>query len=341
MSVNNKKLQFINYAYAIGALFVVLGHSTPTGKSDMPLFIDTIRTFIYDFHMPLFFFFAGFLLKYTSGIRNKSYGSFIKDKCIRFLTPYIVLTFVGIIPKILLANFVNDDVEFSFAYLVKALFSPRDNVWGHFWFLPTLLIIYVFSYLLLKLSNYGTAFTAFFVLAFLIAVFPTDINWFALNDICDQLVFFCLGMMSQSVILNKTKTVLNPFVDVLSAGLAIGMFVWLRSVRYFGFQWLLNFSNVIIGILMIYSLLYVSVALSNVGSKVLDYFDEKTFSIYIISWPCQAAVEIVVNRVLNMHWYVVMPAMFIVGLGVPLLINEIYKRIKWHPKFINLLFGFK
>ena len=36
----SKKLNFISYAYAIGAILVVLGHSTPTGASDMPVIID-------------------------------------------------------------------------------------------------------------------------------------------------------------------------------------------------------------------------------------------------------------------------------------------------------------
>lgn len=62
--MSKRNLGFINYAYAIGAILVVLGHSTPTGSSDMPLFIDNIRTFIYCFHMPLFFFIAGFILLY-------------------------------------------------------------------------------------------------------------------------------------------------------------------------------------------------------------------------------------------------------------------------------------
>lgn len=74
------KLKFISYAYAIGAILVVLGHSTPTGVSDMPLVVDKIRTFIYSFHMPLFFFVAGFLFKYTSDRRKKPYGSDMHPK---------------------------------------------------------------------------------------------------------------------------------------------------------------------------------------------------------------------------------------------------------------------
>ena len=335
-----KKLRFITYAYAIGSIFVVLGHSTPTGLSDIPLWIDDVRTFIYSFHMPLFFFIAGFLFKYTSELRTKKYGAFIKDKCIRFLTPYIVLTFVGIIPKILLSNFVNDDVEFSVDYLFKTIFSPRDNVWGHFWFLPTLLIIYFFSYLILAASKNKIVFSVLLIFSLFLAVFPIDIDWFAINDICDQLIYFCLGILFEKVILKRTKDFLQFGFAIFNVIFAILIFIFVRYYNLYVYDRLLNLSNIIIGVLMIYSILYVSVALENKRNSILDYFDGKTFLIYIISWPCQAVTEIVVNRILHMHWYIVMPAMFIAGLGVPLLLNEIYKRVKWHTKFVNLLFGF-
>ncbi len=339
MSVKNK-LSFITYAYAIGAVFVVIGHSTPTGYSDMPLWIDDARTFIYDFHMPLFFFIAGFLFKYTSELRVKKYGLFIKNKCIKFLTPYIVLTLVGIIPKILMSNFVSDDVEFSIGYFVKTIFSPRDNVWGHFWFLPTLFTIYVFSYLILMASKNKIVFRFLLIFALVLAVFPAKTNWFAINDICDQLIYFCIGLTVERLLLNHRSKLMRADVALFNIVVAIILFVLLKQYMYFGYYWVLNLSNVVIGLLMIYSIVFISMYFENKGSKILDYFDGKTFSIYIISWPCQAITEIVVNRILHMHWYIVMPCMFIVGLGVPLLANEIYKRLKWHPKFINLLLGF-
>lgn len=337
---SERHLKFVSYLYCFGALLVVIGHSTPTSFSDMPEVINTFRDFIYAFHMPLFFFIAGFLFKYASELRTKKYCAFIKDKCIKFLTPYIVLTFVGIIPKILLSNFVNEDVEFSVDYLIKTIFSPRDNVWGHFWFLPTLLIIYFFSYLILSASKNKVAFSILLVFSLFIAVFPIDIYWFAINDICDQLIYFCLGMLFENIILNRTKDFLQLGFAIFNVFFAIFIFIFVRCYNLYVFDGLLNLSNIIIGVLMIYSILFVSVALENKRNRILDYFDGKTFSIYIISWPCQAVTEIVVNRILHMHWYIVMPAMFIAGLGVPLLLNEVYSRIKWHPEFVNLIFGF-
>ncbi|MGN1433963.1 MAG: acyltransferase family protein [Ruminococcus sp.] len=335
----SKKLYFISYAYAIGAILVVLGHSTPTGASDMPLVVDKIRTFIYCFHMPLFFFIAGFLFKYTSDKKKKTYGSFIKNKCIRFLTPYFVLSAIGIIPKILLSSFVNDEVSFSFYYVFEAVFNPRLNVWGHFWFLPALLIIYSLSYLLLRCYKNKMLFSAVLAASLVLSVFPINTNWLAIKDICLELVYFCIGILSCSVILKNKARIFKLPIALASVAFSVIFYIFMSVNNFYWQEWVRNISTVVIALLMIYSVLYLSVFLEKNGSKILDYFDGKTFSIYIISWPCQAVTEMLLNRVMHMHWYITMPAMFIVGLGVPLLFLSIYKRFKHQPKFINLIFG--
>ena len=335
----SKKLNFISYAYAIGAILVVLGHSTPTGTSDMPLIVDKIRTFIYCFHMPLFFFIAGFLFKYTSGKKTKPYGTFMKNKLIRFLTPYFVLSAVGIVPKILLSSLVDDKVSFSLYYVFEAIFNPRLNIWGHFWFLPALLIIYSLSYLILRCYKNKILFSVILAVSLAISVFPINTNWLAIKDICLELVYFCIGILSCSVILKNKARIFKFSITLASIAFSVIFYVFMTVNNFYCQDWIKNISTVVIAIPMIYSVLYFSVLLEKNGSKILDYLDGKTFSIYIMSWPCQAVAEMLLNRVMHMHWYITMPAMFIVGLGIPLAFLWIYKRFKRYPKFINLIFG--
>lgn len=337
--MENNKEKFISYSYAIGAILVVLGHSTPTGASDMPLIVDKIRTFIYCFHMPLFFFIAGFLFKFTSDRREKPYGSFIKNKCIKFLTPYFVLSAIGIIPKILLSSFVNDEVSFSFYYIFEAVFNPRLNVWGHFWFLPALLIIYSLSYLLLRCYKNKMLFSTVLAVSLVLAVFPINTDWLAIKDVCLELFYFCFGILSCKFILNNKKRIFKLPIVLVSVAFSVIFYIFMLVNNFYWQGWVKNISTVVIAIPMIYAVLYLSVLLEKNGSKILDYLDGKTFLIYIISWPCQAAIEVLLNRVMHMHWYITMPAMFIAGLGIPLLFLSIYKRFKRQPRFINLLFG--
>ena len=335
----SKKLYFISYAYAIGAILVVLGYSTPTSASDMPMVIDEIRTFIYCFHMPLFFFIAGFLFKYTSEKKTKPYGAFMINKLIKFLTPYFVLSAIGILPKILLSAFVNDEVSFSWYYLFETIFNPRSNVWGHFWFLPTLLIIYSLSYLILKSYKNKVLFSAVLAVSLALSIFPINTDWLAIKDVCLELIYFCIGILSCKFILNNKERIIKFPIALALVAFSVIFYIFIYANNFYWQEWVRNISTVAIAIPMIYTVMYISIFLENNGSKIFDYFDGKTFSIYIISWPCQAAIEVILNRVMHMHWYITMPAMFIVGLGIPLLFLWIYKRFKCHPKFINLIFG--
>ncbi len=338
-TISGKKLKFISYAYVIGAILVVLGHSTPTGNSDLPIFVDQIRTFIYCFHMPLFFFIAGFLFKYTTDKNKKPYVRFIKNKAVRFLTPYFVLSAIGILPKILLANFVNDEVSFDIYYVFETIFNPRLNVWGHFWFLPTLLLIYAISYLILKCYNHKILYRLLLVLALLLAVLPINTDWFAIKDICSELIYFCIGIFSCNYIVENRNKIFRLPNAMISIIIAIAYYAYMTVNNFFWLDWLRNLSAIIIAFLMIYAILYFSVLFEEKGNRWLDFLDGKTFSIYIISWPCQAAVEVFLNRVLQMHWYITLPVMFLAGLIIPLMFLHFYKKIKHQPKFINLVFG--
>lgn len=55
--MENKKISFLQ---TFGIILVVLGHTEKTGTSFF------IRDLIYSFHMPLFIFISGYLLKFTT-----------------------------------------------------------------------------------------------------------------------------------------------------------------------------------------------------------------------------------------------------------------------------------
>lgn len=342
MAESRKKLAFINYAYAIGAILVVLGHSTPTSASNMPVTVEHIRTFIYCFHMPLFFFIAGVLLRYTKSESRPPYLRFIGSKSIKFLVPYFVFTLLGIVPKILLANFTNDEVSFSFKYFLKTIFSPRDNVWGHFWFLPTLLIIYLFSYLILNLSKNSAISAVLLIAVACLAVFPIATDWACLHDISEMLVFFVLGVVFGGAVTGDYKKLFKPVIALLTTFVAIAIYVLFIFFLYdnTGYSGIIyQLLKLIIGCLMVYTVMTLSVALADKNVKVFTLLFGKTFSIYILSWPCQAFAEIVFNRVLHMNWIIVMLAMFVFGLSIPLFIVWLYKKLSGKSKIMDCLLG--
>jgi acyltransferase len=76
----NNRLNYIDYMKGIGILLVVLGH-----MSELP---NSMRIFIYSFHMPLFFFISGYLFNAN---KNKEFKPFLKKKTFSLLLPYIYL----------------------------------------------------------------------------------------------------------------------------------------------------------------------------------------------------------------------------------------------------------
>jgi fucose 4-O-acetylase-like acetyltransferase len=127
----------------MGILLVVLGHSypfnVPVGQG-----FEFLRTFIYSFHMPLFVFLSGFLAAKSHHLPK----DYITNRAGKLLIPYFVLSLAFFLPKVLLQSYLNDTVSFSFTYLVRSELIPRENVWGHFWFLPVIFYLGIFSVLL-------------------------------------------------------------------------------------------------------------------------------------------------------------------------------------------------
>lgn len=342
MADSRKRLSFINYAYATGSIFVVLGHSTPTSASDLPIVIDQIRSFIYCFHMPLFFFIAGLLLQYTKSDSRPPYLSFIGKKSVKFLVPYFVYTFIGFFPKIFLARFTNDSVSMSFGYLFKTIFSPRDNVWGHFWFLPTLLIAYLFSYVLLDLRKNKLIMLVITICAASLAIFPISTNWGCLHDLSEMFIFFVLGIALGDFVVKFYDKVFKLHYALLSTFVSIAFFVTYILCFYNGKGYKSNYYEavkLIVGCLMIYTVFTFSGIFSKCNNNILAMLNGKTFSIYLMSWPCQAVVEIALNRVLHLHWIIVILGMFTVGLVVPLFVVWVYRKLSGKSKIMNCLLG--
>lgn len=130
-----KRYDYIDLAKGIGIFLVVLGHAT--------LKNDYVTSYIYSFHMPLFFVIAGMLLCAT-----KSYEGAIKPVLIgklrTLMLPYlffsIIYTAIDLIRHDLYAK-------------TNAVFSVCLQGSGPLWFLPTLFLSEIIFILLLKYSG--------------------------------------------------------------------------------------------------------------------------------------------------------------------------------------------
>lgn len=329
----------IDILYTIGALLAVFGHSHP-GNWD--LFAGTVFAhiiyFIYTFHMPLFFAIAGYLLINSKSLMNKSYFVFVKEKAQKLLIPYVVISAIFLIPKGYLEfgnlSFIN------IQFLMRTFFSPRDNVWGHFWFLPVLFIFYATLSLFvkwIKRLNQKKAtiiliFTSFVFLA--LYFFPIQSDWLGLKDICNFSIYMIIGIGYGYLYINSLKlnTTLSCGMCLLLFGISVGLYVFAYQIACTKF---------VISCFMLLSLLFFAKTINGLGTKVFLYISKKVFTIYIYSWIFQSFTEQVLIK-LNAPWYIFTIVMLPIGILLPLLMSEIYVRIKHiNCKFLDICLGIR
>lgn len=336
MSVEAKR-QDINILYSIGAILAVFGHSHP---NDWASFAGTlfyhIIVFIYTFHMPLFFVIAGILLYNSKSIRVKSFGEFIKEKAFKLLTPYVILSAVFLIPK---GYIEHGGFKFlSFEFVVRSFFIPRQNTWGHFWFLPTLFICYVILGGIKKLTTNSDkkSFQWLAVLLGIVSVYfwmsPIKTDWFALKDVTENLFYMVLGMFL--ALLEKSSAInLNKYVKLTISVVLVAVSVALYVFNY-------NYKiKLIISICMVLSLIFFAKSIGSFLQKQFEFISRNVFTIYIYSWIFQSFAMILLER-LNVKLIVMAPIMFVVGVVMPLAIAWLYKKIKkLNCKFFDLCLG--
>jgi fucose 4-O-acetylase-like acetyltransferase len=133
--------RFISFLQAFAIVLVVAGH---LGDTESAVY-GVINSWIYAFHMPLFMFISGFLMKYTAADADIEPRTFIGKKAVRLLAPYFVISTLVFPIKALLSRWAARPIEMSWADYFHQLIYPADNVVFYFWYLPTLFFIFVIA----------------------------------------------------------------------------------------------------------------------------------------------------------------------------------------------------
>lgn len=125
--MTREKLNWIDNLKAIGIFTVILGHiASPFG------------TFIYSWHMPLFFIIAGFFIKFELSIKE-----FIIKDFKRLMIPYFLFALIGLGIEISKRIALHRE-SLDYTHEIQAVFIWMDmssliNTYAFvLWFLPTL-----------------------------------------------------------------------------------------------------------------------------------------------------------------------------------------------------------
>lgn len=157
--------RFIDVVKGIGIILMVAGHSNCPGKS-----------YIYLFHMPIFFVISGFLWKYSETNQRKNFKTFLIKKLLALYVPYILTNGIFLllnncfldwgfyqlsdsIPvEIISANNILTVKKYSISdaameFLKIVLMAKSTPMGGATWFFKILFLINIIHYIVCVMKN--------------------------------------------------------------------------------------------------------------------------------------------------------------------------------------------
>ncbi|MDO5297313.1 MAG: acyltransferase family protein [bacterium] len=224
-----KRIESIDIAKGIAIICVILGH----------LGIPEINRIVYTFHIPIFYFIAGYFVS-----DKKNVSSFIKDKARTLLQPYYVLCLIMIVLATLDGALVGSATLYFQAWTYAALYASGDTYTSPFyiraigaiWFLWALF----WGSLLLRISlNYKSVIRIGFIIGiFICGYFSRTLFWFPLSiqaGACAAL-FMYIGWLLRQI--KDNATIFSHETRIF--GTVCAFTAWMFFIRDFQSFWLVH-----------------------------------------------------------------------------------------------------
>lgn len=198
--MSDKKNNLMPMMSIIGIVLVVLGHSGYAGTNiaeDCPYLFQ----WIYNFHMPLFFFISGFLFSLTNeSFIEMNKKNLLRKKIQRLLVPYIAIGIVLWCIKYAFSSFASVERHFSLNTFMKMFVAPSTDgsTMGYLWYLITLFIVFVLmvtlSMMHVDLKKYHWC-LVLIGLSWLLEQWVGDVEWLNFSQVLWYMPFFVIGIL--------------------------------------------------------------------------------------------------------------------------------------------------
>ncbi len=186
---------------AIGITLVVLGHTLGISQS--------IEFYIYSFHMPLFFFISGLVLKPTR--LSQPWADTVRNYGGRLLLPYVLFSLLTYLPWVLVTRRYGADAALgvdAWRPLIGTFYGVGVNGWlqhnAMLWFFPCLFVTHLVFRLVCELTRSWVQYVAialFAVIGYLFSIAsPVRLPW-GFEIALIALPFYALG---QALALRRT-----------------------------------------------------------------------------------------------------------------------------------------
>lgn len=180
-----KRIIDIDVMQGIAMVLVVLGHH----RFDfMPEWYISFFYWLYTYHMPLFIFISGFLIRYSyKGINNGGeYRRYVSKRMKKFFLPFFIIGTIGTF-----ATWNFNDVNALLNNLLNLIISPKQSEVTFLWYIYLLFIFYCIAPIIFNAKLWIK------VLLFIVAVYLSThvipIGYICIDWFTRYFVFFLCG----------------------------------------------------------------------------------------------------------------------------------------------------
>jgi fucose 4-O-acetylase-like acetyltransferase len=194
-----QRIAWIDILKGIGILLVVFGHITPDG---------TVKTFIYSFHMPLFFFVSGYVF---DPYRHPQYRDFFKKRFKSIILPFVLFYLLSHIASLIISSVLGSQPLAAANYYRPLLgLLIANSEWTQvvnnvpLWFLPCLFITVNILHLLrvsfqFSMTKLAVSLLIISILAFLESKYMTASLPWMLDTALTAVVFSGCGLIAKTI----------------------------------------------------------------------------------------------------------------------------------------------
>lgn len=312
--MNKKYFPEIDICRGLGIILVVLGHAfKQTGETNV--LFQILLSFIYSFHMPLFFMVSGFVaVKVLDFSKNQDRIHYIKEKAVRLLIPYFAVGIFYMPIKFVLSSFAVKPYDFSSAW--KILIGENPNT--VLWFLYTLFWVSVVSCMILNHKNLKVIFMISGCLSIISYVFGSPVEF------TKYLFFYIAGIWlrkNYDRVLNwmKGKNVIIVAVIFLVANILL----YITQVGGF------TFVTAVSGSFCTLAVSRKLISMDGFIQKVISLCGKYSMDIYILSDLIATAVRILIWGILGWNYILCTIICFAVSMFLPIPVSKyIIRKVK-------------
>ncbi len=302
-------------------LLVVLGHSVdPFVSIDQ---VKTVKTIIYSFHMPLFFFLSGFFGLKFFDVSPSQYGRRIVGQFKRLMVVYLFCSVVAIPVKLALNQYADRPIHLSDVPATVLLYPHKHPVYP-LWYLYVLFAVEVLCLTVSRVRRirYDRAIDAAAMLAVVAAVYfvPLSRWWdiFAVRAVRQFLIFFVVGFLVGRHAAAGQRLVNKLCVPLL--GLAGA---WVLVLRYPPMQFpVAGLLYALSGIVLTWAAATVVLRRLKVVVSVLNVAADYAYPIYVFSYFFQVLVRITVVQILGVTHPWPIALLLAAGVVCPVLLSK-------------------